>query len=120
MLVFAGTGRNRVVVARVLCHCCADVRMRGEERFEFRMFLKIRIAVDQRRLVGELTRDIRMLGRKVTPSLELGKVDVAGVGGSEFDDRVAVHNRTERRAWRDRQGRSGKSYWKCESGDESW
>jgi hypothetical protein len=48
--------RNRNVVAGILGHRIKNVRMRREERAESRIFLRIRVVIDQRTLLGECTR----------------------------------------------------------------
>lgn len=44
--LFAGTRGDRDVVARVLRHRLANIRMGREERLEFRMLLRVGVAID--------------------------------------------------------------------------
>src|SRR5580700_8721474 len=69
--LFAWTRRNRVVVARILGHRLANIRMRREKFAQFRMLLGVAVVVYQRRLVRKRARDIRMLTRERAPGLEL-------------------------------------------------
>src|SRR6267142_5675709 len=83
-ILFAGAGRNCVVVAGIRSHRIMDVRMRGEESGKSGVPLGIRGVVDQRRFLSEIARDFRMSGCKVIPGLELGGINAAGASGFEY------------------------------------
>src|ERR1700685_1453642 len=68
--LFAGTRRNRIVVAGVRRHRLANFRMAGEERAELRMLLGVPLVIDQRRIVRKLARDLRMPARELVPGLK--------------------------------------------------
>src|SRR5258705_2056422 len=89
-ILFAGTGRNCVVVAGIRSHRIMDVRMRGEESGKSGVPLGIRGVVDQRRFLSEIARDFWMSGCKVIPGLELGGIDTAGAGGFEYGGGIFI------------------------------
>ena len=94
--LFAGTRRNRIVVAGIFGHSFANIRMGREELAEFRMVPRIAVAVDQRGLVSQLTRDVGMLACEAVPGLKLLQIDIARIGGFELDRGVSVDDGAQR------------------------
>src|SRR5258707_1380634 len=95
-MLFAGPRRNRIVVAGIFRHRLTNIWMRRKELAELGVLLRVAVVVYQGRLIGEFTRDIRMLAREAAPGLKLLQIDIAHMGGFELDRGVSVDDGAQR------------------------
>ena len=69
--------------------------MLRKELAECGMLLRVGVVIDQRGLVSELLRDVRVLAREGVPGRQLLRVDIAAVGSLEYGRRVSTDDGAE-------------------------